>query len=146
MLGLFFLISLLASFIGMSIILSRKIPVLIKLPQTNSTQRTAKDILFNFVKIIKNKTPLEKFSGELFLQKVLSKTRVLVLKLDNKTFHWLVKLREKAQKKKFGENDDYWKGIKTSVINSLPEQPQPQSPDEEKIIKARRPRKKRLPE
>ena len=122
------------SFIGISILIFRKIPVLAKLPQAVLSETRKKDIILNFAKIIKNSAFLKKFSGELFLQKALSKIRVLVLKIDNKTFHWLQKLREKAQKNKFGENDTYWKEIK----NSAGESP-------ENSV-AKRQRKKRPPE
>ena len=64
---------------------------------------------------IKILNPFKSFSYEIFLQKLLSKIRILSLKTDNKTFNWLQKLREKSQKKKNLENDNYWEEIKKST-------------------------------
>ncbi|MDO8436242.1 MAG: hypothetical protein Q7S82_02545 [bacterium] len=120
---IFFLTSLIMSLVGISIFIFRKIPVLAELPQANSSRINTKDVIFGFIKTIKNRVPLKKFSGDLFLQKALSKTRVLIMKVDNKTFHWLQRLRENARKNKFGENDNYWKEIKgRASITELPKE------------------------
>lgn len=140
---IFFLTSLIMSLIGISTLIFRKIPVLAELPQANSSGINTKDVIFGFIKKIKNNTPLKKFSGELFLQKALSKTRVLIMKVDNKTFHWLQRLRENAQKNKFGENDNYWKEIKGSA--NQPGEKREISKTQN-ISKIKRQRRKRLPE
>jgi len=109
---LFFLITLLLSSAGMGAIVILKLPVLAKQPERASSQIRLKEAFFGLVGTIKSTKPLRSFSGQMFLQKVLSKSRVLLLKVDNKTFHWLQTLREKSQKKKFGENDNYWQEVR----------------------------------
>lgn len=110
MVDLIALIVFIFSLVGMGIILFRKIPVLLELPETEPSQLNLK----NFFSKVKNLNPLKGISFEMFLQKILSRIRVLTLKTDSKTSNWLQKLREKAQKKKFGENDDYWQKVKKS--------------------------------
>jgi len=61
---------------------------------------------------VKKLTPSKSFSLEIFLQKILSKTRVLVLKMDHKTSTWLQTLRERAKKRTFLKKDDYWQKLK----------------------------------
>jgi len=111
------IITLFGSFIGIGVILIRKIPILVELPEA-----VAKPLLGDFwlkhKEKIKNIFRSKSFSFETFLQKILSKIRVLSLRIDNKTFNWLQKLRERSQKKKFegGRKDDnYWEEIKKST-------------------------------
>lgn len=101
-------IILIVSFSGIGIFLFRKIPALLRLPETAPSY-------FNwpgFFKKIKTLNIFKDFSSELFLQKVLSKVRILTLKTDHKTSNWLQRLRERSQKKKFEENGDYWQEVK----------------------------------
>lgn len=104
MLDLIALIILLVSFIGLSVIIRRKIPILVTLvpevkpkPLENITE-----------KIRRNGS----FSLRRFLEKILSKFRILTLKTENKTSNLLLKLRQKSiqEKNKFAE--DYWKRVK----------------------------------
>jgi hypothetical protein len=91
---------------GMIFVIYRKLPELSSLPEQKFAPVSFKEMvpdLSNSKKI---------FSLEMFLEKMLAKTRILILKSDNKTFKWLQSLREKTQKHKFGENDTYWKDIK----------------------------------
>ena len=111
MFGLIFLIILIGSLVGMGIIVFRKIPLLLELPEAALPQFNWQDPLIK----IKNLLPFRDFSFEIFLQKILSKIRILTLKTDSKTSSWLQKLREKAQRKKFGENDNYWEKLKKST-------------------------------
>ena len=62
--------------------------------------------------LVKKFTPTKKFSIELLLQKILSKVRVFILKIDHKTSNWLQALRERAKKKSTVEKDNYWKKLK----------------------------------
>lgn len=114
MLELIALALLITSFLGMIGIIFYKIPVLIELPQTEE-DKSEKESLFKklkekikefFILAIKS-FPLEKI-----LQKILSKIRILTLKLENRIAIWLQKLREKAHKKKTEESDNYWKRLK----------------------------------
>ena len=108
------LIVLIVSFIGMFLIIFRKIPVLLRLPE--AIQEPPKDnFLLKLKEKIKNTPTFQSFSTGVFLQKILSKIRILSLKADNKTFIWLQRLREKAQKKKAKENNNYWEEIKKST-------------------------------
>jgi len=105
------LIILICSLAGMGVIIFRKMPLLLELPETVPAQFDWKELLIK----IRNLLPFKNFPPEIFLQKILSKIRILTLKTDNKTSNWLQKLREKAQKKKFGEDDNYWQKIKKST-------------------------------
>lgn len=101
-------IVLICSLMGMIILIFRKIPALVELPGV-FPQR--KDLIGLRIKEkIKQLNPFKNFSYEIFLQKLLSKVRILTLKTENKTFSWLQKLREKTQKKKL--EDHYWEEIK----------------------------------
>ncbi|MDD2697059.1 MAG: hypothetical protein PHE52_02795 [Candidatus Pacebacteria bacterium] len=100
------------SLIGMALILFRKIHLLLELPEAVPVQFHWKEFLTR----IKNSSPfLKDFSFEMFLQKILSRVRVLTLKTDSKTSNWLQRLRARSQKKKFEEDDSYWQEIKKST-------------------------------
>ena len=97
------------SLIGMSVILIRKIPILSEL----SPQKIeGPGILGKLKNKVKSNRTLKTFSGEILLQKILSKVRILTLKTDKRTSTWLRELRQKSLKKKNNFSDDYWKKIK----------------------------------
>ena len=105
-------IILICSFLGIVVILFRKIPLLVQLPKTEMVSEPFLLKLKNKIKlqeIIKN-IPLENF-----LQKLLSKFRVFTLKTDSKTANWLRRLRERSLKKKNLEKDNYWQEVKKST-------------------------------
>ena len=100
------------SFIALGVIIFRKIPCLLQLPETAPAQTDWQ----SFVSRIKTQKPFNDFSFEILLHKILSKVRILTLKTDNKTSNWLQGLREKSQKKKkFGEDDNYWENVRKST-------------------------------
>ncbi|HXK32270.1 MAG TPA: hypothetical protein VJ378_02270 [Candidatus Paceibacterota bacterium] len=106
MMSIIVFIVFLLSLIILAVIVLKKIPLLLQLPETAS---------FNWKEWltgVKDLFPADNFSFEIFLQKILSRVRVLTLKTDNKTSNWLQKLRERGQKKKFDEDDNYWQEIK----------------------------------
>lgn len=107
------LVTLLGSLVGMGVIIWRKIPVLAELPEEAQAPRE------NLFLRLKNKVAgisvIKNFNSLAFLQKILSKIRVLTLKIENKIADWLQKLREKSQKKKNFENDKYWQELKNST-------------------------------
>lgn len=111
MLELIITIILIGSILGMAMIIYRKIPVLVELPEIVEGK-----IKENFLLRLKNKilsfSPLKNFSFEIFLQKIISKVRILTLKIESKTAYWLQQLREKSQKKKSLEKDNYWQKLK----------------------------------
>ena len=94
-------------------IVFRKIPQILALPETSPVPFDWRSLFSK----IKNSSPFKDFSREVFLQKILSKVRVLSLKTENKTFNWLQNLRKKAQEKKSEEDDNYWKEIEKSTKN-----------------------------
>ena len=108
------LIILFGSLLGMGAIIVRKIPVLVGLPEVIK-KPSGEPFWLKLNRKIKNIPGFKSFSYEIFLQKLLSKIRILSLKTDNKTFNWLQKLREKSKRKKIKENDNYWEELKKST-------------------------------
>lgn len=102
------IVILLTSFLGMVVIIYRKIPVLVELPEI--LPEKGESIVLKLKEKIKILNSFKNFPYEIFLQKILSKIRILFLKAENKTFNWLQRLREKSKKKK--EEDNYWEEIK----------------------------------
>ncbi|MFH1714111.1 MAG: hypothetical protein ABH831_00765 [Candidatus Nealsonbacteria bacterium] len=111
MMEIIFMIFLIVGLCGMGVIFIKKMSVLSELPEADPVSLDLK----TFFQKARETQPLKRISLEVVLQKALSKTRVLILKSDNKTSSWLQKLREKSQKDKFGENDSYWKDIRKST-------------------------------
>jgi hypothetical protein len=97
------------SFFGMLFIFFRKIPLILafEFPKESAISR--------FKKKVKKLNPFKNFSSEIFLQKWVARIRILSLKVDNLTFNWLKKLREKQKKKE--KSDDYWEKIKKEIKN-----------------------------
>jgi MinD-like ATPase involved in chromosome partitioning or flagellar assembly len=106
----FALIVLFGSFIGMAIIFWRKLPVLVTLEKP--IQSSEKSLFSKVKNRFSNFHPVQNFSYDLFLQKILSKIRVLALKIEHKTTNHLQNIREKARKKKESEGDNYWQAFK----------------------------------
>lgn len=107
------LIILFLGFLGISIIVIKKSETLAELPQI-SQQFNLKEVVSGLKGKIETSNPFKGFSTDLFLQKVLSKIRVLTLKTENKTSSWLQKLREKTKNRKNKEGDNYWQAIRKS--------------------------------
>lgn len=110
------LIILIVSFLGMLVIFVRKIPTLVALP---TEDRTSKDSLFLKLRdrfwVTRNSHPFKSFSFEIFLQKILSRARILILKIERKIADCLQKMREKSKKEKGIGNDNYWTELKNST-------------------------------
>ena len=100
-----------ASSLGLGGMIVRKIPILSTLPKTIKGDRQ-EGLFLKLKRGTRKILPFKNFSYELFLQKVLTKVRILSLRTDNKTSTLLQKLRENAQKKKIREDGDYWEKIK----------------------------------
>jgi len=100
-----------ASSLGLVGIIFRKIPTLYALPEIIEKDRE-KNLFLKLESVIKKISPLKHFSYEVFLQKILTKVRILSLRTDNKTSTLIQKLKENAQKKKIKEDGDYWEKIK----------------------------------
>ena len=98
---------------GISVILFPKIPLIRKLPlQARAPQENLPLRLKNKIKIL---GPLKSFPSESLLHKLLSKTKILTLKMESKISTWQHRLREKSKKEKEIENDTYWKELKNST-------------------------------
>jgi len=96
------------SFLGMIVMVARKIPVIVELPNNP-----------NFIPGVQFKERLGReardifkkryFEIQLFAQKMLSRIRIFILRLDNKIFDLNLKLKERSKKTKedidFGLND-----------------------------------------
>jgi hypothetical protein len=93
-------------------ILVKKMPELKKLPESSFGLRVA---FASGAKNVISKIPgLNNFSYDLYLQKMLSKFRVLSMKTESKTGNWLEKLRQKKTQKDIEttENNGYWDELK----------------------------------
>jgi hypothetical protein len=108
-------IILVCSLIGIGVIIFRKIPVLVKLPEVLPQKEESK-LFLRLKEKIKILNPLKSFSYEIFLQKILSKVKILSLKAENKSSNWLKRLRMKAKIRK-NLDPDYWEEIKKSIKN-----------------------------
>lgn len=104
------LIFLVISFLALLVIILGKTPALISLsPETLTAQGNS---LSKLKEKVKNLSFIKNFSFEVFLQKTLAKTRIIIMRLENKIFHYLQYLREKAQRRKNLEKDNYWQDLK----------------------------------
>ena len=99
------------SLIGMVFFVFKKIPILVELPENVESSQSGR-FYPRLKEKIRNLPGLKSFSSDIFLQKILSKVRILSLRTENKTFKWLQNLRNKAKDNKFGEEDSYWQDIK----------------------------------
>ena len=108
MIELILLIILILSFLGIGVILYRKIPVLVKLPEP--TGDLPKAVILRVKEKVKGFPVIRNY--ELYLQKILSRIRVLTLKTDSKTSHWLERLRQKKNQENDNNNDKYWEELK----------------------------------
>ncbi len=109
MAGLIAKIVLGGSLIGIGTILIRKIPILVEIPEEEIEKFDWKLLflkLFNWIK------GLKVFSSNLFLQKILSRVKILTLMIERKTESKLQRLRKEAKRKKDRENDSYWEELK----------------------------------
>ena len=107
------IIILLVSLFVVLTIIFRKIPILVQLPEI-SEGHIKEGFWFKIKNRIRGFRIFHSFSFETFLQKILSKIRILTLRTDNKTSNLLQKLREKAQQKNLG-NENYWQELKGSA-------------------------------
>lgn len=108
MVELIALIILIVSFLGMGTILVRKIPAIGKLPEPEAGM---KDFVASRIQEVKNIPGVKDLSYEKYLQRLLSKIRILTLKTDHKTSGWLESLRQKNSKNNSKE-DNYWEELK----------------------------------
>ena len=101
---------LLGSFIGMGVIIWRKIPALAELSE--EAKAPGENLLLRLKNKIGSISVIKDFNFLAFLQKILSKSRVLTLKTENKIGSWLQKLRERSQKPNNFQSNSYWQELK----------------------------------
>ncbi len=96
--------------LGVIVIILRKMPVLVSLPENQKNPRA------DLVELTKSKLGnfpfIKSFSYDFFLQKILSKLRVLILKSENVISLWLSQLRERSSKRTENFQGGYWKKLK----------------------------------
>lgn len=95
----------LVSFVGMGIIIYRKIPALVVLAPEQIKNKPLEEIK---EKIKRNGSS----SAKKILERALSKFRVLTLKTEHKTSNLLIKLRQKSIEEKNKFSEDYWKKVR----------------------------------
>lgn len=100
---------------GIGAIFYRKIPALLAL--TEATEPAKEMPVGNLKEKIKNIPFLKSLSFEIFLQKILSRIKVLTLKTENKVSLWLEALRKRSQQKKVYANENYWQEIKEKAVS-----------------------------
>ena len=133
------------SFLGIAVMVGRKIPALSRLPENSI--RSGEGYFLKLKKKAQDANPLKGTKPEIFLQKILSKIRILSLKTDNKAMDWMQSLSKRIEKKnssffhqifpeekspfarpenparQSGEQDSYWKDIKQSVSQKKKSRP-----------------------
>ena len=101
------------SFLGLAFLILRKVPELKEMPEPELSflkKGLRKKIREKTKEVLKENT----HTLEGILHKVLSKIRILSLKVDKKVSDWIVKLRSRSLERTKGL-DSYWKEITASV-------------------------------
>lgn len=96
---------------GVGLILFKKVQIIAGMPEAELSKISLVSTFKDEVRKGLRKIPgAEKFDYELYLQKMLSKVRVITLKAEGKTENWLERLR----KRRNGHNHDssYWEELK----------------------------------
>jgi len=104
------LLIFLASILVLSFIVKRKIAVLAEISAVSSGKGIIKKKTEEFFSRVSS--AVKNFPTEMLLQKVLSKIRILTLKLENKTGNCLSRMRQKALIKRNNLASDYWQKLK----------------------------------
>ena len=113
MVNLIATIIFLGSFLGIGVMLFRKISLVRELPL--EIEKPQENLFSGLKNKIGTLTPVKSFSSETLLHKLLSKTRIFALKIENRIALWQERLREKSKKKKEVENDNYWEELRKST-------------------------------
>ena len=109
---------LILSVIGFLYFAIKKFPVLLTYPQKEEGSSPKDDVKRFVAGVRDSKTVRQVTSPDMFVQNVLSKTRIAALKTESKTGQILEGLRKKTQEKngnsKFKEN--YWEKLKKKRV------------------------------
>jgi len=106
------LVILLGSLGGIALILLRKIPTLLKLSADQDSEATLGGTVGKWKDKWTSSGRLQHLSSEAILQKVLLKTRIFALKLEQTSTNLLERLRKRSQEKKNQFSPDYWQQFK----------------------------------
>lgn len=109
MANLIALVVLLLSFAGLVYFLLKKMPALAKIQASSNIDPG--DLATEAKKKLKEALNPIDLDYELYLQKILSKIRILTLKTESKTAGWLETLRQRSKKSR-EESKDYWEELK----------------------------------
>jgi len=110
-----------ASVAGIAIIVRRTMPRVQQVAESSSQIKQinlAESLKTTLVALIKKNPHLKDFSWMDFMQKILLKGRVLVMKAENKISDYILKLKkrsEEQQKKEATLLDNYWHDLRTIV-------------------------------
>ena len=104
-----------SSFLGILYILFKKIPDLTALPERALNKVSLKEIFSAGFEKIHIKDFPAKLSFDIFLHKILSRVRIIILRLENKINKWITTLRERTQQKNI-KGDNYWQKIKRDKV------------------------------
>ncbi len=106
-------IILLGSFVSITVMVIRKIPALVQLPLSSSSQKGFVSSLWQRIKSKITETPsLKGFSGEKLLHRFLSKIKIFALRTESKAEKYLQQLRKKSKNQKQESDDNYWQELK----------------------------------
>lgn len=106
-------IILLVSFLGLSVLVLRKVPELKETPEPESFF-IKKDLRKKIREKTKEVWKENAGTLESMLHKLLSRIRIMSLKVDKKVSGWITKLRNRSLARTKGI-DNYWKEITASV-------------------------------
>jgi len=116
------LVILIVSFLGIAVILIKKNSAFNKL-EVFPESRIPSDIIpkeqIAKAQFLKSLNFLKPDFWNIFIQKILSKIRVVSLKIESKSSKLLEGMREKTKKRKEKENEGYWDKIKKTSKKSL---------------------------
>ena len=116
-------IVLFGSIAGLFAVIYRKMPALKQIPKESGVSARADfwTKLKSWSVLSFKKIPyFRNFSWLDFLQKILLKGKLLVLKTENKLNEYMLKLRQRAENQKQALPDNYWHDIKTTVKTKKP--------------------------
>lgn len=108
------------SLTGIGAILIKKIPLLKETPEIEIKTIEEKRFILKLIVWFKHLIPS---SSNLFSQKIISKIRILTLRIEKKADEKLRKLREEAKMITERKKDNYWEKLKESKERENNKQP-----------------------
>ena len=106
------LIILVGSAGGLGVLVLRKIPLLSNLPSKEERPGILKTLFYKWRARALRTGRVKDLSSDALLQKLLLKTRLFALKLENTSSSWLEKVRQRSKEKNAQFSDNYWDQFK----------------------------------